>query len=77
MAVTNEQLQAIRDKFQKLVDDNGAADKAIADSNAAHAVLLVAQADVADKDAIKDKAEGQVAIDVGDLRVFIDGLTPY
>lgn len=74
MPITPEQLDDLKAKVAKLSDDKGVADRATSASNQSHAVLTAAQADVAAKDAAEAQADGQVNVDLGDLRSYIDGL---
>ena len=72
--VSDDQLAMLLAKVDKLVADKKIADEATTASNDAHGILQKAQADVATKDAAEASADGQVNVDVGDLKSFVEAL---
>jgi hypothetical protein len=74
IAITTDQLAALKGKLDTLTADTASANDATAASNDAHTALQKAQADAASKDISEATADGQVTADLTDLQAFVNGL---
>ncbi len=75
IVITAEQLQALQDKVTALVEDNGNADSATAESHQRDTDAVTATAMAAQAKLDKVAADAVVAADVADVQAFVTART--